>query len=218
VWVVKIGGSLSESDDLSAWLDVLAVHGRGQVVIVPGGGPFADQVRRSQARWGFDDVAAHHMALLAMEQYGRMLAGIRPEFKCASTLAEIRQALSDGYVPVWLPSQLAGCAQDIPASWDITSDSLAAWLANALAAECLTLVKSVQPTESVVLATALAECGLVDPLFPVLTAHARYEIRLMGKDQYPLMRMALLTGEFRGTKVDTVAAVRGVNAIDPVWV
>jgi hypothetical protein len=32
------------------------------------------------------------------------------------------------------------------------------------------------------------------------------------------MRMALLTGEFRGTKVDTVAAVRGVNAIDPVWV
>jgi aspartokinase-like uncharacterized kinase len=211
MWVVKIGGSLSESDDLSAWLDVLAVLGRGQVVIVPGGGPFADQVRRSQARWGFDDVAAHHMALLAMEQYGRMLAGIRPEFKCTPTLAEIRQALSDRHVPVWLPSQLAGCAQDVPASWDLTSDSLAAWLANALAAECLILLKSVQPTESVVSAAALADCGLVDPLFPAFTSHARYEIRLMGKDQHPLMRVALLTGELRGTEVATIATRCGVR-------
>lgn len=211
MWVVKVGGSLSASDDLSAWLDVLAELGGGRVVIVPGGGPFADQVRRSQARWDFDDTVAHHMALLAMEQYGWMLAGMRPELQCASSIAGICQALSNGRVPVWLPGQLAACAQDIPPSWDITSDSLAAWLANTLAAECLTLVKSIQPTESVVLAAALAEYGLVDPLFPVLTAHSRYDIRMMGKDQHGLMQLALLTGESHGTRVDTVAARRGVR-------
>ncbi len=208
MWVVKVGGSLSESDDLSSWLDILAELGGGRVVIVPGGGPFADQVRRSQARWGFDDAVAHYMALLAMEQYGRMLSGMRPEFKCAASLAEIRQARSDGLVPVWLPSQLAVRAQDIPASWDMTSDSLAAWLANSLAAEHLILLKSVQPAESLVSSAALAECGLVDPLFPVFTSHARYEIRLMGKDQYPLMRVALLTGEPGGTRLGTIAAER----------
>ena len=211
MWVVKLGGSLSDSDDLSSWLDALAVLGGGRLVIVPGGGPFADQVRRSQARWGFDEVTAHHMALLAMEQYGWMLAGMRPELKRASSLAEIRQALSEGRVPVWLPGQLVGCAQDIPASWDLTSDSLAAWLANILAAECLILIKSVQPAESVVSAAALADCGLVDPLFPAFTAHARYETWLMGKDQHRLMRLALLTGELRGTEVATIATRCGVR-------
>ena len=58
------------------------------------------------------------------------------------------------------------------------------------------------------LGLALAECGLVDPLFPVFTSHARYEIRLMGKDQYPLMRVALLTGEPGGTRLGTIAAER----------
>lgn len=211
MWVVKVGGSLSESGDLSAWLDILAELGGGRVVIVPGGGPFADLVRRSQTRWGFDDVVAHHMALLAMEQYGRMLTGMRPEFKCAAALAEIRQVLSDGRIPVWLPSQLAVRAQDIPASWDMTSDSLAAWLANKLAAEHLLLLKSVQPAESLVSSAVLAECGLVDPLFPVFTSHARYEIRLMGKDQYPLMRVALLTGAPGGTWIGTIAAKRVVR-------
>lgn len=213
MWVVKLGGSLSDSDDLISWLDVLALLGGGHVVIVPGGGPFADQVRRSQRRWSFDEVTAHHMALLAMEQYGQMLVGMRPELKRASSLTEIRQALAQGRVPVWLPSQLVGCARDIPASWNLTSDSLAAWLANALSAEYLLLIKSVQLAESVVSAATLAECGLVDPLFPAFTSHARYETRLMGKNQHPLMRMALLGGAISGTEVTPIP---GMHAAVPM--
>lgn len=201
MWVVKLGGSLWNSDDLVSWLDALVISGCEQVVIVPGGGPFADQVRRSQARWDFNDKAAHHMALLAMEQYGQMLAAMRPEFKLVVSLGDIRQALSEGRIPVWLPSQLAACAQDIPASWEVTSDSLAAWLANALAAEHLLLIKSVQPAESVVSTAMLAERGWVDPLFPAFTSCARYKIRWMGKDQHTLMRQALLGGAMSGAKV-----------------
>ena len=70
--IVKLGGSLAFSEVLIDWLRALASCA-GHVVIVPGGGPFADAVRVTQHRMGFDDRTAHHIALLAMEQYGRAL-------------------------------------------------------------------------------------------------------------------------------------------------
>ncbi len=75
--IVKLGGSLARSERLTAWLDSLA-EAAGEVVVVPGGGPFAERVREMQQRWRFDDPTAHHLALLAMEQFGRMLAVLRP--------------------------------------------------------------------------------------------------------------------------------------------
>ena len=73
--VVKLGGSFAFSKHLRDWIEALAACA-GRVVIVPGGGPFADAVRSAQPRMGFDDAAAHHMALLAMEQCGRALASL----------------------------------------------------------------------------------------------------------------------------------------------
>lgn len=83
MWVVKLGGSLAASDRLPDWLRSLA--GRSDLVLVPGGGPFADQVRAMQARWGFDDATAHHLALLAMEQFGRMLCALLAGLASAAT-------------------------------------------------------------------------------------------------------------------------------------
>ena len=71
--VVKIGGSYAFSLDLRRWTDAIAGCGRPRSSW-PGGGPFADAVRAAQPRMGFDDAAAHHMAMLAMEQYGYALA------------------------------------------------------------------------------------------------------------------------------------------------
>jgi aspartokinase-like uncharacterized kinase len=68
MWVVKLGGSLFGSDHLGSWLSLLAKV--GSLVVVPGCGPFADQVRQAQHRWGFDDSTAHIMALLAMSRRG----------------------------------------------------------------------------------------------------------------------------------------------------
>ena len=72
MWVVKLGGSLCEqapeTSPLRDWLDLLVCEGAGRVVIVPGGGKFADAVRGAQAQWCFDDLTAHNMALLAMSQ------------------------------------------------------------------------------------------------------------------------------------------------------
>ena len=77
--VVKLGGSLFDYSKLSEWLKILSEEGAGKVVIVPGGGPFADQVRDAQKRWKFNDQQAHKMALHAMDQFGIMLCGIAEE-------------------------------------------------------------------------------------------------------------------------------------------
>jgi Amino acid kinase family len=58
--VVKLGGSFAFSEHLRKWVEALAAC-VGRVVIVPGGGPFADAVRLAQTRMGFDDRAAHQM-------------------------------------------------------------------------------------------------------------------------------------------------------------
>ena len=73
VTIVKLGGSLARTPHCAAWLDTLAAWG-GPLILVPGGGPFADCVRVAQAAIGFDDAAAHRMALLAMEQFAIVLA------------------------------------------------------------------------------------------------------------------------------------------------
>ena len=163
--VIKLGGSYASSAQRDNWLDAID-RCAGQAVLVPGGGPFAAAVRAAQRELGFDDSAAHHMALLAMEQYGRALASGRPRFKLASSAEEIHHVLADGGVPVWAPARMVLAAKNLPESWDLTSDSLAAWLAGALGVSRLLLVKQVAGSLACCSAAELAAAGVVDPLFP----------------------------------------------------
>ncbi len=57
-------------------------------------------------------------------------------------------------------------AAPLPKAWDVTSDTLAAWLAGELKADRLILVKSVDPPSAAETAADLAAAGIVDPLFP----------------------------------------------------
>ena len=126
--VVKLGGSYAFSTHLKDWIDAIALCA-GRVVVAPGGGPFADAVREVQPKMGLDDRVAHHMALLAMDQYGCALASLERKLIPAASATAIRRVLLDGGVPVWSATRMVLGAEDIPWSWDVTSDSLAAWLA-----------------------------------------------------------------------------------------
>src|SRR5690242_9630066 len=119
VTVVKLGGSFAFAPELGHWLAAIAGCA-GHVVLVPGGGVFADSVRHAQTTMAFDNEAAHHMALLAMEQFGRALAGLDAHLSPAATIAAIDAALRAQKVPVWSPTRMVLKA-DIPASWDMTS-------------------------------------------------------------------------------------------------
>jgi dihydroneopterin aldolase len=163
--VIKIGGRCAGALDLRRWTAAVAGCG-GRAVVVPGGGPFADAVRAAQPRMGFDDGAAHHMAMLGMEQFGHALASFDRRLAVADSMAGLRRALAGGKVAVWLPARMAMKAADIPASWQATSDSLAAWLAGKLRAARLLLLKQVELPPRPVAASELAEKGIVDPMFP----------------------------------------------------
>ncbi len=170
-WVVKLGGSLQGSPNLRRWLKVLAATA-APVVIVPGGGPFADAVRLAQKRLNFSDAVAHHMALLAMEQYGRAIASTGPSMRTEETLQSIRARLQSGQTVVWLPTRMVLGRSDIAESWEVTSDSLALWLARRLKARGLLLVKSARLPHGPRSAAELSRRGIIDAAFPrMLAAH-----------------------------------------------
>jgi 5-(aminomethyl)-3-furanmethanol phosphate kinase len=165
MWVVKIGGSLLGSPELERWLEVAAKHSDGKIIIVPGGGPFADAVRAAQRLSKISDECAHRLAVLAMDQFGLMLANMNPELATARTECEIDERTWQHRGIIWLPSRMVLNSDSIPKNWDMTSDSLAAWLAQKLEAQHLILVKSEKPSEKKLSLKTITQDGLVDAEF-----------------------------------------------------
>ncbi len=192
--VVKLGGSLANAGTLRSWLKVVHEHGGGRCVVVPGGGVFADAVRSAQQRLAFSDAAAHVMGLLAMEQYAAILADLDPALcPCANT-EEIGGALAANKVALWLPLAMVGSEPSIPASWTVTSDSLAAWLAGRIRAGHLVLVKSAPPPPPPMSPKQLAEAGLVDAAFPGYIAAAGCTLGYCGPGEEGRLAEALRLG------------------------
>lgn len=189
--VVKVGGSLFETGRLAVVLAILE-RARVPLVIVPGGGPFADTVRNLQTEMQFDDGVAHRLAMLAMEQMAECIVGRQPGMKVARSLDDISDAVMDGQIPVWAPLQMIGQDAAIAESWDATSDSLAARLAELLDTR-LVLLKSVA-VDDASSAQSLAQAGIVDPLFPEIVARAGLSWSIFGPEDDAALS-ALLVGE-----------------------
>jgi aspartokinase-like uncharacterized kinase len=142
--VVKVGGGLlSFPESLSAVLTVVANAARAQrLLLVPGGGPFADAVRDVDSRIGLGDDAAHWMAVLAMNQYAHLIAAkLGPSAALAEDLIDVSRTLAAGRLPVLLPYRWMRAADPLPHAWEVTSDSIAAWIAGVSGAGRLVLVK-----------------------------------------------------------------------------
>lgn len=184
MWVVKIGGSLLGSPELERWLDIFVKFSDGKVVIVPGGGVFADAVRDAQKLSKASDAAAHKLALLAMDQFGHLLHSLNPKLATASTELEIDERTWQHRAIVWLPSQMVLADDSIPQNWDVTSDSIAAWLAEKLDATHLILLKSDKPNETTLNLKAITEHGLVDFAFQNLVRDKSFSTWVVNKTDY----------------------------------
>ena len=182
MWVIKLGGSLLGSPELSLWLDTVAKHGDGQVLIVPGGGIFADAVRDAQISSGIDDATAHRMAVMAMDQYGVLMTGLSPRLVTARSELEIAERGWQHRGIVWMPSDMVCADENVPMHWGITSDSLAAYLAAQLNAKHLILVKSSRPdAEQQVSLEKLTKEGFVDSAFGDYIAGRAFSTWVVGR-------------------------------------
>ncbi|MBS0445385.1 MAG: aspartate kinase [Proteobacteria bacterium] len=193
MWVVKLGGSLSADPLLPQWLELLSQLGGGRVTLVCGGGTFAEEVRRVQARWQFNDLAAHNMAILAMAQTAYQLHALQPSLRLATDSVDLLRVLHRGHTAVWLPFELQRREPDDRTHWGATSDTIALDLARKLNAERLVMVKScdLDPARTL---TEHVQAGVLDEQFAALAHGAAFPIELMHKSELARMRSLLLGG------------------------
>jgi len=155
--VFKVGGSLLAYPELlaSTLAAIVEASMHAPVAIVPGGGTFADAVRDTDHRLHLAEDTAHWMAVLAMDQYAHLLAGMRTELTLVASERDVELAIASGRIPVVAPYRWLRDADPLPHTWNVTSDSISAWVASMLGATQLVLVKPPGATGE----------GAVDPYF-----------------------------------------------------
>jgi hypothetical protein len=125
--VIKFGGSLlCKGRKLVQILREYAQRTAHQLVIVPGGGPFADAIRTFANQEGVSDDAAHWMAVLAMHQYGLFLADGDP---AVPTIEQLEEVPAAGPLCILLPYAILRADDSLPHTWDVTADTIAAFIA-----------------------------------------------------------------------------------------
>jgi aspartokinase-like uncharacterized kinase len=186
--VFKLGGSLLDLPDLAPRVrQVIGQRSNSSSLIVVGGGAAADAVRAQDRQHNVGDERAHWLAVEAMEFNSRFLAVLLPESAlvanreqlCATVGVADAASIGSGRKPrppretplILLPlaflrqEEEMGTCEPLPHTWNVTSDSIAAWVAEFLAASELLLLKSIGLPEGVTFDQAAAD-GLVDSHFP----------------------------------------------------
>ena len=186
VWIIKLGGSLIGSDDLNLWLAAIAHASHScRVILVPGGGAFADVVRSAQNELKIDDLVAHEMALLSMRQFGLALVALCRPFVTATLMCvpDIQADNAASGLCIWDPCDPYLGGSSLPRDWRVTSDSLSLWLCGELENSRLVLVKSTTPEESNADLLHTAANKFVDDYFPILREQIRQPVWWMERTQ-----------------------------------
>ena len=175
--VIKVGGSLFDWPELARRLTEMidahqASHREERLVLIAGGGPAADVVRALDCVHNLGDRRAHRLALHAMDLTAIILAELLDGTVVVSTLDAFRAVCSNDSIPILAPrlilDEIDSSGQDgPPASWDVTSDSIAAWMALHIGADRLILLKSA-PLPSGASRVEAARLALVDPMLPIV--------------------------------------------------
>jgi aspartokinase-like uncharacterized kinase len=142
---IKIGGRLlSYSEELRNLMEALDKLSKSfQLLIIPGGGTFANIVRKVYNQLKFSETVAHWMAILAMDQYGFLLSNLSENAVITSSLDEIKENSREDRLQIFLPFRVLYEQDPLEHSWDVTSDSIALYIASLIDAESLILVKDV---------------------------------------------------------------------------
>jgi 5-(aminomethyl)-3-furanmethanol phosphate kinase len=169
--VIKVGGSLLDwpalPERLSTYLESQGAEAR---VLIVGGGKAADVVRELDGVHNLGPRRSHTLALHAMDLTAHLLAALLPTAQVVTRVERLPTLWRGSALPILSPRRFldgadARSPDPLPASWDVTSDSIAARVAVYLQAQELVLLKSA-PIPPDADRNAAARLGLVDPAFP----------------------------------------------------
>lgn len=143
--VIKIGGSLATSPKILRLLcaKIGSIGKKHSLFIVPGGSKFADVARDFDKRYKLTQETSHKIAILSMDQYGIILKELIPNSFSFNQLNEYKKILKTKKIPVFLPSSYMFKKDPLENSWSVTSDSIAAHLAEELNITNLILITDV---------------------------------------------------------------------------
>ena len=143
--VIKVGGSIAAHPDALRTLckKLSEIAKKHRLLIVPGGGEFADVVRGIEKRFASSAYVSHKMAVLGMDQFGLLLSELIPNAIAIASLEKAKDYWKSETTPVFLPSKMMFREEPMEASWDVTSDSIAAFVALRVKADTVILAKDV---------------------------------------------------------------------------
>lgn len=171
--VIKLGGSLLTSPRLRERFDTwLAAQPPATNVIIVGGGALVDAIREIDRVQHFDASTAHWLAIDTMSVTARLAATllVRPCVDRLAALDNLHLATAIFDVRPYLREEESRVTPGrLPHGWEVTSDSIAAHLALAIAASELVLLKSKLPPSELTL-EQLAQSEYVDRFFPTVAA------------------------------------------------
>jgi 5-(aminomethyl)-3-furanmethanol phosphate kinase len=143
--MLKVGGSLALCPNkLRNLCQILNEASKTfPLIVVPGGGEFADTVRTLDARFSLSCTASHRMSILGQDQYGMLLKDLMSNAVEVYTFEEAQRELDKKKMPIFLPSKLFLSEDPLENSWDVTSDSITAYLAGRMNIDKILFVTNV---------------------------------------------------------------------------
>jgi aspartokinase-like uncharacterized kinase len=177
--IYKVGGSLLDLPELASRLRaVIEQNSDSRPLLVLGGGRMADVVREWDRIHHLDQESSHWLAVDAMGLNESLLHNLLPESGIVATRQETRSVWDSSGIPILSASEFLRAEEfssRIPLlhTWEVTSDSIAAWIALQWPADGLALLKSVpQPDDfNSIVEGASFETNSVDPCFPRLASN-----------------------------------------------
>ena len=131
--VVKIGGSLfpDYAIDLAKKLE------NTSSLIILGGGEFANLIRKYDGEQNFSDEVNHWTAIDCMDIIAKLVNDKVKSARLAYSIDEIGEIAGEGFTPIFVVSEFLKAEDPFECSWDVTSDSIAAYVAHLLNANLL---------------------------------------------------------------------------------
>ncbi|AEH06743.1 [5-(aminomethyl)furan-3-yl]methyl phosphate kinase [Methanothermococcus okinawensis] len=130
--LIKIGGSLTYyAKPLLNKLKRFSDEYEEKIIVVPGGGAFANVVRELNEKGGLNNRSSHKLATMSMDMMGIYFSEIS-NIKTADNLYDAKYILKNDNIVILLPSKIVLSTDELPCSWDVTSDSIGAHIARLL--------------------------------------------------------------------------------------